>query len=180
MPIGPPQRLTPQFCSPGTQRDPRAPKGRGVSQRKSQRVEDGEQENKRERERKLPWGVPLQPITPAGLLSLWVHTASDCPPPSLSSLPIHTEIPSRFHCFQGCAFTLLSEKCFSEILSFSVFVSFLTWQNFCSRWNFSIGSQWSDCCINTDNNLHLQQLQKLNNILENVLACLFYFLSEEY
>lgn len=125
MPIGPPQRLTPQFCSPGTQRDPRAPKGRGVSQRKSQRVEDGEQENKRERERKLPWGAPLQPITPAGLLSLWVHTASDCPPPSLSSLPIHTEIPSRFHCFQGCAFTLLSEKCFSEILSFSGFASFL-------------------------------------------------------
>lgn len=45
----------------------------------------------REKESERSPGGALQPITPAGLLSLRVHTASDCPPPSLSSLPIHTE-----------------------------------------------------------------------------------------
>lgn len=56
----------------------------------------------REKESQRSPGGPLQPITPAGLLSLRVHAASDCPPPSLSNLPIHTDtelVPlfSRLH-----------------------------------------------------------------------------------
>lgn len=105
--------------------DPERPKGPERERSEPEKERACGRQRTREKASESSPGGPLQPITPAGLLSLWVHTASDCPPPSLSSLPIHTEKPSRSHCFQGCTFTLRSEKCFFEILPFSVFASFL-------------------------------------------------------
>ncbi|CAG14672.1 unnamed protein product, partial [Tetraodon nigroviridis] len=136
-------RLTPQFCSPGTQR----PKGPERERSEPEKERARGRRRTRAKESESSPGGPLQPITPAGLLSLWVHTASDCPPPSLSSLPIHTETPEPVPLFSR----LCSEKCFSDILSFSARVSLLL--DGVSVIGGLLHTTIDDCCINTRKDL---------------------------